>query len=228
MRRIAPLPHPCVRGAGATSSGYARSRRPSTTAAPMQPPKGLPKCYLCGWFAADCPPAPPMRPWRWGNDIGLRPSRRHSTTATPMQPPKGLPKHGYRTEATEKSIIIFSLSKAIMIIIVFSYALIWPYKCYLCGWFAADSPPAPPMRPWRWGNVIGLRPKPPPQHHGRPVQPPKGLPKCYLCGWFAADCPPAPPMRPWRWGNVIGLRPKPPPQHHGRPVQPPKGLPKYL
>ena len=44
MRRIAPLPHPCVRAAGATTSGYARSRRPSTTAAPMQPPKGLPKC----------------------------------------------------------------------------------------------------------------------------------------------------------------------------------------
>ena len=136
--------------------------------------------------AADCPPAPPMRPWRWGNDIGLRPSRRPSTTAAPMQPPKGLPKHGYRTEATEKSIIIFSLSKAIMIIIVFSYALIWPYKCYLCGWFAADSPPAPPMRPWRWGNVIGLRPKPPPQHHGRPDAAPQGasqmLPVRLVCG----------------------------------------------
>ena len=73
MRRIAPLPHPCGRAAGATSSGYARSRRPSTTAAPVQPPKGLPKCYLCGWFAADSPPAPPMRSWRWGNVIGLRP-----------------------------------------------------------------------------------------------------------------------------------------------------------
>ena len=95
-------------------------------------------------------------------------------------PPKGLPKHGYRTEATEKSIIIFSLSKAIMIIIVFSYALIWPYKCYLCGWFAADCPPAPPMRPWRWGNVIGLRPKPPPQHHGRPDAAPQGASQTWL------------------------------------------------
>ena len=45
MRRIAPLPRPCVRGAGATSSGYARSRRPSTTAAPCSPPRGFPNIY---------------------------------------------------------------------------------------------------------------------------------------------------------------------------------------
>ena len=92
----------------------------------------------------------------------------------------------------------------------------------------ADCPPAPPMRPWRWGNDIGLRPSRRPSTTAAPMQPPKGLPKCYLYGWFAAESPPAPPMRPWCWGNDIGLRPKPPPQHHGRPDAAPQGASQML
>ena len=69
LRRIAPLPHPRGRAAGAATSSIARSRRPSASAAPMQPPRGLPKYYLCVRFAADSPPAPPMRSSRRGSDI---------------------------------------------------------------------------------------------------------------------------------------------------------------